>query len=748
MTPVAAAEAYYVPDRFAEINGKKDDRHFHLILVARNMDGFYQLNEALSEANLTGFYRYARVDLDILSKLNYKNFLCTTACFVKGTKVKTLNGAKNIEDVNSNDYVMNMYGDWEKVNFPTQRIYNGIGKRIYIKDSERPIECTENHKFLTINYGSLNYYNKSKKDPRKWVEAKDLNSNKTNNSKPILLEPIVEVKYNNINKTIKKSEWKNKLVNRAYRSKSPINDEIMITPEIMLLFGLWLGDGHISIKHESKYYAAGISFADKEFDFYWNNFVKEASDQIGIKWSIVKQENCSKIEIQTRNIEFVELLYYLFGNSKSDTKSIPERITHISKELDLCLCYGMFLADGYFRTQTKDGYQYGECVYVSINKKLTQQLKNILDENLIRTGKIRENPELIDKNGTHHKKSYTLQINNNAFIDFNKSSTFSSLNIVELLKRAAKECNNIICEINGVKYKKRYISKIEDISLNTIVHCLNVDSHSFVCENVIVHNCLAGIWKDENYERLACELHEIFRDSFYLEVQHHHQQIQKETNLKALRLYQKYRWPLIYGTDSHYINKEDQILRTELIRSKGITYGDEDQFMLHLPTADEAYNLLEQQGVLTKARIEEAMENTLILREFEGVRFSKEKKIPIAYPDMSLEQRNALYKRTCCNEYVRKAGTPTKEEAKEIHDEMDAVTETNTADYFLLCKRIVDLGKEKGGVITKTGRGSGSSFATNFSLGFTSLNRLHSPIKLYPERFISKERMAAGILPD
>ena len=267
---------------------------------------------------------------------------------------------------------------------------------------------------------------------------------------------------------------------------------------------------------------------------------------------------------------------------------------------------------------------------------------------------------------------------------------------------------------------------------------------NFLCTTA----CVAGIWKDENYERLACELHEIFRDSFYLEIQHHHQQIQKETNLKALRLYQKYRWPLIYGTDSHYINKEDQILRTELIRSKGITYGDEDQFMLHLPTADEAYNLLEQQGVLTKARIEEAMENTLILREFEGVRFSKEKKIPIAYPDMSLEQRNALYKKTCCDEYVHKAGMPTKEEAKEIHDEMDAVTETNTADYFLLCKRIVDLGKEKGGVITKTGRGSGSSFATNFSLGFTSLNRLHSPIKLYPERFISKERMAAGILPD
>ena len=267
---------------------------------------------------------------------------------------------------------------------------------------------------------------------------------------------------------------------------------------------------------------------------------------------------------------------------------------------------------------------------------------------------------------------------------------------------------------------------------------------NFMCTTA----CVAGITKDENYERLACQLGEIFRENFYLEVQHHPQQIQQEANMKVLRLYQKHRWPLIYGTDSHYINKEDKILRTELMLSKGITYGDEDSFDLHLPTAQEAFTLFENQGILTKAKIEEAMENTLILREFEGVHFTKEKKIPNAYPEMTLEERNDLYKTTCINEYVRKAGKPTDNEEKELEDEMDAVADTGTADYFLLCKRIVDRGRELGGIITKTGRGSGSSFATNFSLGFTSLNRLHSPVKLYPERFISKERMAAGILPD
>ena len=80
MIPLAAAETYFVPDRLAEVDGKKDGRNFHLILVAKDMEGYYQLNEALSEANLTGFYKRARVDFDILGKLDYKHFLCTTAC--------------------------------------------------------------------------------------------------------------------------------------------------------------------------------------------------------------------------------------------------------------------------------------------------------------------------------------------------------------------------------------------------------------------------------------------------------------------------------------------------------------------------------------------------------------------------------------------------------------------------------------------------------------------------------------------
>lgn len=266
-----------------------------------------------------------------------------------------------------------------------------------------------------------------------------------------------------------------------------------------------------------------------------------------------------------------------------------------------------------------------------------------------------------------------------------------------------------------------------------------LEYRDFICTSA----CVAGPTEED----MLVELQNIFHENFYLEVQHHPQQVQVDRNKWMLELSKKHKWPLIYGTDSHYIYKEEKELRRELLLSAKITYGSEDEFLLYLPTAEEAYQMLKEQNVLNRAQIEEAMENTLILREFEGVHFTNEKKIPNPYPDMPLDRRNYLYKKTVCDEYIRKAGMPNKEEAEEIHHEMDTMTSTGTADYPLIMKRILDKGQEYGGILTKTGRGSGASFVSNYAMGFSSINRLHCPVKMYPERFISADRLANG-LPD
>lgn len=268
-----------------------------------------------------------------------------------------------------------------------------------------------------------------------------------------------------------------------------------------------------------------------------------------------------------------------------------------------------------------------------------------------------------------------------------------------------------------------------------------IDYKHFLCTTA----CVGGILKDPQGEAYANMLHEIFKENFRLEVQYHNNDAQKAHNEKVISLYKKYGWPLILGTDSHYIKKQDKILRKELQLSANIDMSDSG-WDLYLPTAKEVVNSLMNQGVLSKSQIEEAMENTLEVREFEGFSYDRERKLPISKlrQNMTRDERNQLYVDMVWNGYKEKAGEPTPEEAKEIQQEIDTIIGTNSADYFISLKDMLDRGVELGGVLTTTARGSAGSYVSNYALGFTSINRLRAPVTMYPERFISADKLRAG----
>ena len=72
---IYGSELYIVKDRF-----EKDNSNCHIIIIGKNQDAFYQLNEIMSEANKTGFYYKPRIDLKLLLSLNHNNFYITSAC--------------------------------------------------------------------------------------------------------------------------------------------------------------------------------------------------------------------------------------------------------------------------------------------------------------------------------------------------------------------------------------------------------------------------------------------------------------------------------------------------------------------------------------------------------------------------------------------------------------------------------------------------------------------------------------------
>lgn len=72
---VYGAELYMVKDR-----KEKDNSNYHIVIIAKNQDGFYELNEIMSESNRSGFYYKPRIDIELIKRLNPNNFFITSAC--------------------------------------------------------------------------------------------------------------------------------------------------------------------------------------------------------------------------------------------------------------------------------------------------------------------------------------------------------------------------------------------------------------------------------------------------------------------------------------------------------------------------------------------------------------------------------------------------------------------------------------------------------------------------------------------
>lgn len=68
-------EAYFVKDRT-----EKDKTNAHIVVLAKNENGRQCINEALSEANISGFYYQPRLDNELLFSLPKDDVWITTAC--------------------------------------------------------------------------------------------------------------------------------------------------------------------------------------------------------------------------------------------------------------------------------------------------------------------------------------------------------------------------------------------------------------------------------------------------------------------------------------------------------------------------------------------------------------------------------------------------------------------------------------------------------------------------------------------
>ena len=274
--------------------------------------------------------------------------------------------------------------------------------------------------------------------------------------------------------------------------------------------------------------------------------------------------------------------------------------------------------------------------------------------------------------------------------------------------------------------------------------------------------CVAG-WKylGEEEERLKAlwkKLYDKHGDNFMFEVQYHPSERQKELNRYILNLRKEIPAPIIMGCDSHYIEENGAELRSDFLLSKEDrkAYDDEEEWFMDYPDGDTAVRRFREQGVLTEAEITEAIDRTncfLEVEEYECDIFDDSLKLFSLHPDWTQEQKNAEYLRLVdegWQNYKAEVATDLLSKyEKEIKSETDTVVECHMADYFIDNYHVIRRGKELGGHLTNTGRGSAVSFFTNKLLGFTEVDRIAAKVKMYPERFMTATRiLETHSLPD
>lgn len=357
------------------------------------------------------------------------------------------------------------------------------------------------------------------------------------------------------------------------------------------------------------------------------------------------------------------------------------------------------------------------------------------------------------------------------------SRTNYHIMLVAMTESGRKQINRIMSKANqdGFYYKPRIDLECL-LSLNpndVVVTTACVASRMFKSK---IKQRVVGYDENNNpiyeeYEDNASWLNDFFLPvfnhfgkNFYLEVQDHVTKVQAEYNKKILAVKEKYGVQFIHANDSHYILPSDAKYRDLFLRAKGMYYEDESDFILDYPDSDTIIERYIAQGVLSKEQIIEALNNTLVFDNSEGIHLDKEFKIPkinsdVLKNELGNSKIDASDDDAILREIIKKAWSKEKgniqakripEYQNAIYYETDIVQKCGMARYFILDHIIVKRAVEQyDAILTRSGRGSAVSFYINHLLGLTEIDRLKAPITLYPTRFMSAERiLSSRSLPD
>lgn len=346
-------------------------------------------------------------------------------CFVKGSKVLTKNGYRNIEDIKIGDYVLTHTGNYKMV---TNIGMNENKEILKIKPQGiLPIYATSNHPFYVIT------------KEKKW----------DNNLKKYVIN--FSFPYWKELKDITKNDYVG--INIIKKEENPFN----LTQESCWLLGRYIADGHI--RHEKR--------KERENSFYYgiifsigNNKIEDFKEHLKTYHMSIYPHTKSTYRAVWNSKEFVEFIEeHNFGKSALE-KDIPNFILNLPKDL------AQSFLEGYL---SGDGCQIGNKFKAnSISQTLIMKLQLLIAKVYSTGGNI-----------SFYKRPETTIIEGRTV---NQHNTYD----IAFFKKNTEYVKYIVTE-NYVWFPVKELIDLEE--KEDVYNLSVEEDNSYTVNNVIVHNC-------------------------------------------------------------------------------------------------------------------------------------------------------------------------------------------------------------------------------------------------------------------
>lgn len=369
-------------------------------------------------------------------------------CLTPGEKVCTQRGLVNVEDVTLDDKLINKDGEF-------------------------------------VDIRNLQRYDKENEDIYTIRTANSYRTTTFTREHPILCSPTLNGEYDFVKAKDIQVGYYCKFPNVYYNTNNKCYDAPINSDQFWWFVGLWLGDGWC----DSKKHSISIAF-DINQKFYFDKCYNFIQNELGIVPYYRVRGNTIELNFTSKKVQ--QWLSNTFGNSCYN-KSIPDRIKRINDRYKLNIISGYLASDGcvYNRNNTST------IEFVSVNLNLLEDVQDLLFALKIINGisKLRDSKQsTICGRVVNQKKTHRVRIAQSGSIYlkrlFDKYCIEDTVKANKIIDRQLSNHSNkqmvfddefryIICKIKQI-----------DISKYTgIVYNFECDTHTFLCRNIMTHNC-------------------------------------------------------------------------------------------------------------------------------------------------------------------------------------------------------------------------------------------------------------------